>query len=128
MVNGIVIHEGGGEGGGGVEVDGEGDGAAEGKNRAAPVPSSPVHSASNANANASSEAKGASAADAEAGRPRRDSGEKLCKICYEEPFNCLVLPCAHLAMCENCAKDVFAKKMGCIICREPIGRLQTVFM
>lgn len=42
---------------------------------------------------------------------RNDEG--LCKICYTEEANQIVIPCGHLAYCEGCVKNL----NNCAICR-----------
>lgn len=44
--------------------------------------------------------------------------KKLCKICFVNPMNCLLMDCAHLAVCLSCGK----KLKQCPICRKNIRR------
>jgi hypothetical protein len=47
----------------------------------------------------------------------------LCKICYENPMNCIILPCAHFAICINCSK----KLDKCPVCRGSIKEAKVVY-
>jgi hypothetical protein len=49
--------------------------------------------------------------------------EDLCRICLDGPLNCLILECAHLATCVDCAKLL----KECPICRSHISRIIHVF-
>ncbi|XP_059648548.1 probable E3 ubiquitin-protein ligase LUL4 isoform X2 [Cornus florida] len=51
-----------------------------------------------------------------------DSG-KECVICMTEPKDTTVLPCRHMCMCSDCAKELRLQSNKCPICREPIQKL-----
>lgn len=51
-----------------------------------------------------------------------DSG-KECVICMTEPKDTAVLPCRHLCMCTDCAKELKRQSNKCPICRQPIEEL-----
>jgi hypothetical protein len=51
------------------------------------------------------------------------SSEKSCIICFENQINVILLPCAHLALCSSCAKNL----MSCPICRESIQSTIVVY-
>ncbi|XP_019058664.1 PREDICTED: probable E3 ubiquitin-protein ligase LUL4 [Tarenaya hassleriana] len=51
-----------------------------------------------------------------------DSG-KECVICMAEPKDTAVLPCRHLCMCSDCAKELRIQSNKCPICRQPIEEL-----
>ncbi|XP_041370418.1 protein neuralized-like [Gigantopelta aegis] len=44
-----------------------------------------------------------------------------CKVCCEQPVNCVLYTCGHMCMCYSCAMAVKVQKGGlCPICRQPI--------
>ncbi|CAA3025525.1 probable E3 ubiquitin- ligase LUL4 [Olea europaea subsp. europaea] len=51
-----------------------------------------------------------------------DSG-KECVICMTEEKNTAVLPCRHMCMCRDCAKELRLQSNNCPICRQPIQEL-----
>ncbi|CAI9764286.1 unnamed protein product [Fraxinus pennsylvanica] len=51
-----------------------------------------------------------------------DSG-KECVICMTEEKNTAVLPCRHMCMCSDCAKELRLQSNKCPICRQPIQEL-----
>ncbi|CAI9768977.1 unnamed protein product [Fraxinus pennsylvanica] len=51
-----------------------------------------------------------------------DSG-KECVICMTEEKNTAVLPCRHMCMCRDCAKELMLQSNNCPICRQPIQEL-----
>ncbi|CAK9318601.1 unnamed protein product [Citrullus colocynthis] len=51
-----------------------------------------------------------------------DTG-KECVICMTEPKDTAVLPCRHLCMCSDCAKELRLQSNKCPICRQPIEEL-----
>jgi hypothetical protein len=54
---------------------------------------------------------------------KESSSEKPCIICFENQINVILLPCAHLALCSRCAKNL----MNCPICRESIQSTIVVY-
>ncbi|KAL3516125.1 hypothetical protein ACH5RR_023027 [Cinchona calisaya] len=52
----------------------------------------------------------------------KDSG-KECIICMTEPKDTTVLPCRHMCMCSECAKELRLQTNKCPICRQPIEEL-----
>ena len=52
---------------------------------------------------------------------------RICKICFEQEINCVLLNCGHLAVCLSCANSmvqrVKAYKAECPICRQPVQRV-----
>lgn len=53
-------------------------------------------------------------------------GGRECVICMAEPRNTTVLPCRHLCMCTDCAKEMRKESNRCPICREQITSLLTI--
>lgn len=51
-----------------------------------------------------------------------DSG-KECVICMTEAKDTAVLPCRHMCMCRECAKELRLQSNKCPICRQPIEEL-----
>ena len=45
-----------------------------------------------------------------------DSADVLCRVCYDKPFNVVLVPCGHFAVCSLCAE----RCKDCPICRRPI--------
>ncbi|KAL3814549.1 hypothetical protein ACJIZ3_015817 [Penstemon smallii] len=52
----------------------------------------------------------------------KDSG-KECVICMTEVTNTAVLPCRHMCMCSECAKELRLQSDKCPVCRQPIEEL-----
>lgn len=58
-----------------------------------------------------------------------DSGDEdqvpknLCRICFDDPANTIVLPCGHQAFCKNCASQLKI----CAFDRRPIAQVVPVF-
>ncbi|CAN0856498.1 Probable E3 ubiquitin-protein ligase LUL4 [Linum grandiflorum] len=48
---------------------------------------------------------------------------KECVICMTEPKDTAVLPCRHMCMCSECAKELRIQSNKCPICRQPIEEL-----
>lgn len=53
----------------------------------------------------------------------KPSDENFCKICWENPVDCVFLECAHMVTCIVCSKAI----RECPICREHIVRAVRVF-
>ena len=51
------------------------------------------------------------------------SNAKLCKICYENEFNMVFLPCGHVTTCTKCAERLFR----CPICRSYIENYHRIY-
>ncbi|KAF2575996.1 hypothetical protein F2Q70_00005854 [Brassica cretica] len=56
-------------------------------------------------------------------RQGEDSGDKECVICLTEPKDTAVMPCRHLCLCSDCAKELRFQSNKCPICRQPIDEL-----
>ncbi|WZZ90780.1 hypothetical protein YC2023_119359 [Brassica napus] len=52
-----------------------------------------------------------------------DSGDKECVICLTEPKDTAVMPCRHLCLCSDCAKELRFQSKKCPICRQPFDEL-----
>jgi len=50
----------------------------------------------------------------------------ICKICFKNTPNILLLPCSHLCVCEDCVKKITNKK--CPICRNLFRQINTIFI
>ncbi|KAG8363786.1 hypothetical protein BUALT_Bualt19G0058600 [Buddleja alternifolia] len=48
---------------------------------------------------------------------------KECVICMTEVKNTAVLPCRHMCMCSECAKELRLQSNKCPVCRQPIEEL-----
>lgn len=48
---------------------------------------------------------------------------KECVICMSEPKDTAVLPCRHMCLCSECAKELRLQTNKCPICRQPIQEL-----
>ncbi|XP_030507196.2 probable E3 ubiquitin-protein ligase LUL4 [Cannabis sativa] len=53
----------------------------------------------------------------------KDTDGKECVICMTEPKDTFVLPCRHMCMCSDCAKELRLQTNKCPICRQPIEEL-----
>lgn len=49
--------------------------------------------------------------------------ENLCKICWNEPLECVILECGHMACCLNCGKQM----SECPICKQYVVRIVRFF-
>ena len=49
--------------------------------------------------------------------------ENLCKICWDQPVNCVFLECSHMVTCIDCGKLIHE----CPVCRQNIVRKVRVF-
>ncbi|XP_031774217.1 E3 ubiquitin-protein ligase RNF34 isoform X2 [Apis florea] len=49
--------------------------------------------------------------------------ENLCKICWNEPLECVILECGHMACCLNCGKQM----SECPICKQYVVRVVRFF-
>ncbi|XP_076480280.1 E3 ubiquitin-protein ligase RNF34 isoform X2 [Bombus vancouverensis nearcticus] len=49
--------------------------------------------------------------------------ENLCKICWDEPIECIILECGHMACCLNCGKQM----SECPICKQYVVRVVRFF-
>ncbi|KAM3378205.1 putative E3 ubiquitin-protein ligase LUL4 [Capsicum galapagoense] len=52
-----------------------------------------------------------------------DESGKECVICMTEPKDTAVLPCRHMCLCSECAKELRHQSNKCPICRQPIEEL-----
>lgn len=43
---------------------------------------------------------------------------RICSICYTNPFNCYLIPCGH-TLCKKCLMRIFRTSDSCPFCREP---------
>lgn len=53
--------------------------------------------------------------------------EELCKICCDNPVNCVILECGHLVVCLDCGKKLMEGSKECPICRRYISKLVRTF-
>ncbi|XP_017879605.1 E3 ubiquitin-protein ligase RNF34 [Ceratina calcarata] len=49
--------------------------------------------------------------------------ENICKICWDEPIECIILECGHMACCLNCGKQM----SECPICKQYVVRVVRFF-
>nr|XP_031825306.1 E3 ubiquitin-protein ligase rififylin [Nomia melanderi] len=49
--------------------------------------------------------------------------ENLCKICWDEPIECVILECGHMVCCLNCGKQM----SECPICKQYVVRVIRIF-
>jgi len=47
----------------------------------------------------------------------------VCKICYENPINCVISKCGHMVVCLKCSKNI----SNCPICRTKIVEIIKIF-
>ena len=52
-----------------------------------------------------------------------DNPEAECLICLTVSKDTLIMPCAHLCVCEDCGKQLVKAKHTCPICRGNISSL-----
>jgi hypothetical protein len=61
------------------------------------------------------------------------SGEEktddICKICFVNPINSVILPCGHFSICVDCGQRLQAKdaRAKCPICRVTMTKIQQIF-
>lgn len=65
-------------------------------------------------------------AKAESNDDNADDMGKECVICLSEPRNTAVLPCRHMCMCSDCAKELRLQSNKCPICRQPVEMLMEI--
>ncbi|KAJ9068542.1 hypothetical protein DSO57_1027630 [Entomophthora muscae] len=53
--------------------------------------------------------------------------DNLCKICFEQPANCVLLECGHSISCVECGKELMRLNQPCPICRTDIIRVVRIF-
>ncbi|XP_066378524.1 E3 ubiquitin-protein ligase APD2 [Miscanthus floridulus] len=52
--------------------------------------------------------------------------EKMCKICYDAPRSCFLIPCGHCFTCFTCARRIVEEEnKACPICRRLIQSKKT---
>ncbi|XP_017755290.1 PREDICTED: E3 ubiquitin-protein ligase RNF34 isoform X2 [Eufriesea mexicana] len=49
--------------------------------------------------------------------------ENLCKVCWDEPIECVILECGHMVCCLNCGKQM----SECPICKQYVVRIIRFF-
>lgn len=50
-----------------------------------------------------------------------------CKVCFEAKINCVIMNCAHSAVCISCGEKLLAQRAACPICRAPIKSVIRIF-
>ena len=50
----------------------------------------------------------------------------ICKVCFEEYCNCVIMPCMHFVSCENCISKL--NDNVCPMCRSPFLEYVKVFI
>jgi len=55
--------------------------------------------------------------------PKEAKDENFCKICWDNPANCVFLECGHMMTCIDCSKQI----LECPVCRQNIVRKVRVF-
>lgn len=50
-----------------------------------------------------------------------------CKVCFEAKINCVIMKCAHTAVCIACGDKLLAQHAPCPICRAPIESVLRTF-
>jgi len=62
-------------------------------------------------------------------QPTNDTEELECKICFEHQRNCVLVPCGHLAFCEQCANQIMsATSPKCPYCSHSIEKFVRMFV
>lgn len=56
---------------------------------------------------------------------RIETEKKLCRVCYVEAIEVVLLECGHRAMCQKCVETL--KEKVCPLCRQPIARWVRTF-
>ena len=57
--------------------------------------------------------------------------QRLCSVCLSNPKTVILLPCGHLCVCEDCAKQLLAARPGpakCPIGREVVKEMKVAFV
>lgn len=57
-----------------------------------------------------------------------DMEERLCVICLNNDRDTTVLPCRHMCMCHECAKELRKQTSKCPICRNHVESLLHIKM
>lgn len=53
-----------------------------------------------------------------------EAKDKECNVCSNAPINCVLQPCNHAVMCEDCAKRWVGENKSCPVCYLAIIRFQ----
>jgi hypothetical protein len=57
-----------------------------------------------------------------------DEEDKECKICMDEPYNTVLIPCGHMAICFTCAQKILSKgNKECPICKRQVEQIVKTF-
>lgn len=52
-----------------------------------------------------------------------------CKICWDKPLQIVIIPCYHVAVCEECSSSILLMaRPKCPICRGPINDTKNVYL
>jgi len=49
-----------------------------------------------------------------------DDLDNICKVCFENPIDTVILECGHQVICHDCSKDIGSL---CPLCRGPISKI-----
>ncbi len=52
--------------------------------------------------------------------------KNICLICLDEEATCILIPCLHLAFCQNCKHDFEKYMFNCPLCRLNYSEILTV--
>lgn len=50
-----------------------------------------------------------------------------CLVCFDSPKDTVLVPCGHVATCEQCSQILRARRDRCVVCRTPIERIVKPF-
>jgi len=54
---------------------------------------------------------------------KTDIDENICKVCFENPINCVLLKCGHMVVCVDCGTNI----KNCPICRRTISEIVKIY-
>jgi len=53
---------------------------------------------------------------------------KTCVVCMDKDVNAILIPCGHLGLCIECAKEIDSNSGFCPICRQKIESFMRVYL
>ena len=56
------------------------------------------------------------------------SGGNNCVVCLGRQREVILLPCSHVCMCADCAREIMSRDKTCPVCRAEIERVAPAFI
>ncbi len=58
---------------------------------------------------------------------KKEKRDTECVVCLDKPKDHVVMPCMHMCLCEDCAKD-FGAKNNCPMCSKKVRKVMRIFV